>query len=64
MRKRKITKDIYADFVCDYCDKKESVIVDECIYNGAPYCTDCEDEMSLQYFYHKQENKNERKKIL
>ena len=43
---------VLADFMCDNCQAtSEEIPVQETIYNGPPYCTKCENEMSLQKIY-------------
>ena len=36
------------NFYCDSCEARENdVTVNECVYVGAPMCTKCNEEMSL-----------------
>ena len=39
--------DIKLYFECSICNAAEVGYVSECIYNGAPFCTDCGEEMDL-----------------
>lgn len=52
---RKIKYDIIAEFCCDYHPgKKEIEEVTNCIYNGAPICPECDEEMTLLDYYKKE----------
>ncbi len=35
------------NFECPACKRTETCNVDEAVYNGAPYCDDCQDSMDM-----------------
>jgi hypothetical protein len=45
----KDTINVVADYVCDRCERTtKNIPVQESIYNGAPLCEACQEEMSLE----------------
>ena len=52
MKKEIPCDSVYAEYYCDNCETREKNIpVQESIYAGAPYCSKCNIEMSLDKLF-------------
>jgi len=57
VRGKKINFEILAEFQCEkHPNEKQLEDVQNCIFNGAPLCLKCAEEMSLINYYKKIEN--------